>query len=114
MRPPADAHAPQSTIMLLPRPDYLVKPFSPGELAARARSVLRRSAPPPAAEPTTVARRRPSGPPRRPSNPTTPVQLNGVRPTQRRPPRLDGTRPTQRRPSRLDGTRPNPTAPIPA
>ncbi|TCK27001.1 response regulator [Pseudonocardia endophytica] len=34
--------------------DYLVKPFSPGELAARARSVLRRSAPPPAAEPTTV------------------------------------------------------------
>jgi DNA-binding response OmpR family regulator len=26
--------------------DYLVKPFSPGELAARARSVLRRSSPP--------------------------------------------------------------------
>jgi DNA-binding response OmpR family regulator len=31
--------------------DYLVKPFSPGELAARVRSVLRRSSGPPAARP---------------------------------------------------------------
>jgi DNA-binding response OmpR family regulator len=31
--------------------DYLVKPFSPGELAARVRSVLRRSAGPPPARP---------------------------------------------------------------
>ncbi len=34
--------------------DYLVKPFSPGELAARARSVLRRSVPPPAPSPAPV------------------------------------------------------------
>ena len=34
--------------------DYLVKPFSPGELAARARSVLRRSAPPPVPEPVVA------------------------------------------------------------
>jgi two-component system, OmpR family, phosphate regulon response regulator PhoB len=37
--------------------DYLVKPFSPGELAARARSVLRRSAAPtPAGEPRFLPR----------------------------------------------------------
>ena len=34
--------------------DYLVKPFSPGELAARVRSVLRRATP---VLPTTAARR---------------------------------------------------------
>ncbi len=32
--------------------DYLVKPFSPGELAARVRSVLRRATPTPAHRPT--------------------------------------------------------------
>ena len=35
--------------------DYLIKPFSPGELAARVRSVLRRSAPVPAGRPTATA-----------------------------------------------------------
>lgn len=39
--------------------DYLVKPFSPGELAARARSVLRRSAD--ASQPTGRQRFQPSG-----------------------------------------------------
>jgi two-component system alkaline phosphatase synthesis response regulator PhoP len=34
--------------------DYLVKPFSPGELAARVRSVLRRSAPDPSVEAVVV------------------------------------------------------------
>jgi two-component system phosphate regulon response regulator PhoB len=34
--------------------DYLVKPFSPGELAARVRSVLRRSAPDPSIEAVVV------------------------------------------------------------
>lgn len=34
--------------------DYLVKPFSPGELAARVRSVLRRTSPDPAEEAITV------------------------------------------------------------
>lgn len=36
--------------------DYLVKPFSPGELAARVRSVLRRSGPDPSGEPIQVGR----------------------------------------------------------
>jgi len=35
--------------------DYLVKPFSPGELAARARSVLRRSARPSPGDPVAVS-----------------------------------------------------------
>lgn len=38
--------------------DYLVKPFSPGELAARIRSVLRRSIPESAEEPAEIGRLR--------------------------------------------------------